>query len=147
MKKNVTCCMRLTLWETVFFLFVLLFFCNDTIFIGKLSCLFSFTLDCCCVNFHKQVFTWIFDKVFVFFFFPYLLLCSCKVFTIFLAVVTDLELDRSKTIQGTSSYYCCLKISGSQCLTTTKTELVYSRLQMLDVYLLTIPQFNSELPI
>lgn len=140
MKKNVTCCMRLTLWETVFFLFVLLFFCNDTIFIGRLSCLFSFTLDCCCVNFHKQVFTCIFDKVF-FFFFPFLLLCSCKVFTFFfffLTVVTDLELDRSKIIQGTSSYYCYLKVSGSQCLTTTRTELVDSRLQILDVYLLTI---------
>lgn len=139
MKKNVTCCMRLTLWETVFFLFVLLFFCNDTIFIGRLSCLFSFTLDCCCVNFHKQVFTCIFDKVFFFFFSPFYYYVAARyLLFFFLTVVTDLELDRSKIIQGTSSYYCYLKVSGSQCLTTTRTELVDSRLQILDVYLLTI---------
>lgn len=36
--------------------FVLLFFCNGTSFVGKLSCLFLFTLDHCCVNSHKHAF-------------------------------------------------------------------------------------------
>jgi len=93
MKKNVIYCVRLTLWETVFFLFVLLFFCNEAIFVGKLSCRFSYTLDCCSVNFHKYVFSWIF----IFFPLHYHVALS---YLRFLVAVTDQELLIRKISKG-----------------------------------------------
>lgn len=85
MKKKDIYCARLTLWETVFFVFVLLFFCTEAIFVGKLTCLFSCTLDCCCVNVQKYVFNWIFEKIF----FPFHSHVALN-YLRFLVVVTEL---------------------------------------------------------